>query len=80
MARKLYREVIEQDLQHGAITLELLKMARDPGAAFLNLTEKADALDVSQLIQDKAEALKARLDAEMSGGHGLENVTKETVR
>lgn len=76
LAHKIYREVIEYDVQHGGVTLELLRLARDPSTATQNVTERGDELDEAAGGSKKApsgEELKAKLDAALAGA-GLETV------
>lgn len=42
---RIYKELIRFDLQNEAVTLDLLRLARDPELALRNVVEKADPLD-----------------------------------
>ena len=40
LAKKIYEKMIENDIKAGAVTIDLLKLARDPKSALVNLIDK----------------------------------------
>lgn len=42
LARNIYETVIADDLRHGMVTIDILKLARDPKESLINIVERKE--------------------------------------
>ena len=49
IAYMIYKEIIEADIKSRIVTMDVLKLARDPDTALENIVERRDALDTDQM-------------------------------
>ena len=45
----IYKDIIEYDIKDRTVSMDILKIARDPSTALVNIVEKSDCLDTEQM-------------------------------
>lgn len=81
---KIYKDLIKFDIQNKAVTLDLLRISRDPESALKNVVEKVDPLDTEQFrkrrgIDSNAEVAE-KAKNEVEGPDLLERIDGETLK
>jgi hypothetical protein len=69
VAKKIYEKMIENDIKAGAVTLDILKLARDPKGALVDLVEKVEVKKSKKLESFDEEEEPLELGA-MDGPEG----------
>jgi len=53
MAYKIFKEVVKVDLENGTVKVNILKLARDPPLALINIVERVSGADYFQKDEEE---------------------------
>ena len=76
----IFRDLVEHDLTHKLVTVDILRLARDPPSALINIVERMQALDLRQMSSgDEANNLQEQVRKLMEES-GKDPIDKETTK
>ena len=81
--------MVADDIKHGMVTIDIMKLVRDPKSAFVNLVEKSFEIKIIDQFGEESDQgsnnkddLKNQVEAFVNGGENNQGnlITKKTVQ
>jgi hypothetical protein len=81
IAYDVFQDLVEHDLDRGIITMDVLKLARDPPSALENVVERMQALDLEQMNDPSKHKLELHDQVrKLMEESGKDPIDKETMK
>lgn len=80
IAYQIFKGIVEYDLENQLVSIDILKLAKDPSSALVNVVEKMQALDLDQMGgSDEAQKLQEQVKQLMEDC-GKDPIDHETMK